>query len=62
MSIYYLFAEMKVVNGPILITFATSGIFLKEHLCNAIFKGFHLCILLNFLSFILIINVLHFYF
>lgn len=53
---------MKVVNGPILITFATSGIFLKEHFCNGIFKGFHLCILLNFLSFILIINVLHFYF
>lgn len=27
--VYYLFTEMKVVNGPILITFATPSIFLK---------------------------------
>lgn len=62
MSIYYLFTEMKVVYGPIPITFANSSIFLKEHFCKGIFKRFHLSILLNFLGLILIVNILHFYF
>jgi len=55
--------KLMLKMGLFLLLLQLLAFYFKEHFCKGIFKHFHLlCILLNFLSFILIIKVLHFYF